>query len=98
MSYIVVNKKFNLSTLLCLAVPKPFQKLYNFHIIITCYINGVPESPEWRLNKLLHSSMHNRSESCREHWMEWRPWLVHLLLGEWWPRVLCEHFEWHIKK
>lgn len=87
MSYIVVNKKFNLahefSRLLCLAIPKPFQKLYNSHIIIMYYINKVPESPEWRLNKLLHSSTYNRRESCMEHGLEPRPWLVRLFLGEW---------------
>lgn len=47
-----------------------------FIIVIMHYVNGVPESPEQRLNELLHSSVYNKSESCLEHWLERRPWLT----------------------
>lgn len=57
MSYIIVNEKSSLahefSTFSCLAVPKPFQKLCNFHMIVMYYITGVSDCIEWALNKLI---------------------------------------------
>lgn len=98
MSYIIVNEKSNLahefSTFSCLAVPKPFQKLYNFHIIIRYYITGVPDFIEWALNKVDCISVCNRSEPCMEPW--WKGgfgWCI----PSWVNRAMSA-VEWHEKK
>lgn len=86
MSYIIVSENSNLahefSTFSCLAVPKPFQKLYNFYIIVMYYITGVPDFIGWALNKVICTFVYNRSEPCTEPWLEGRLWLVHPFLGE----------------
>lgn len=86
MSYIIVNEKSNLahefSTFSGLAVPKPFQKVFNFHITIMYYITGAPDFIEWALNKMICSSVYKRSEPCMEPWLEGRLWLVHPFWGE----------------
>lgn len=97
MSDIVVNKKFNLahefSTLLCLAVPTPFQKRCNFHIIVTYSVNGVSE--------LLSGDEANCFTAvCAIAVCLALVGMVALALSS---RVIgdqeqCEHLQWHAKK